>query len=443
MSQSGGIPMADDIFCLEVLRARHGDCLLLHYGTDNQPKLALIDGGPKTVYKPFLRPRLQQLRAERGLDRDTPLRIDLVMLSHIDEDHVFGLLEMTDELLVADQNNQPRIVEVEDLWHNTFDDIVDNDATELTQAVAAGFGAAALHGDLPGDLIADLDLTDQADAVIDTIKIVASVGQGRNLRDNADNLGIERNVEMEGKLITAGPKTKPFKMGGGLSLTVAGPMLDEVKALQKKHNEFLSANPELAQHITASTLAKYADNSPYNLSSIVVLAKSSGKTILFTGDARGDKILEGLELVKIIKPGGTLHVNVLKGPHHGSSNNVSLDFFKRITADHYVFSGDGDFGNPERATLEALAEARGTDPYEIQLTYPIDEIDQARKADWDQHRRDEVKRKKTKPATAVRPEWSAADNSLAAFLEANHDVREKISFVEEDTPHTINLIGHP
>jgi hypothetical protein len=435
--------MADNIFRLEVLRARHGDCLLLHYGTEEQPKLALIDGGPKTVYKPFLRPRLEQLRSERGLDPDTPLRIDLVMLSHIDEDHVFGLLELTGELLDAKRDNEPRIVEVEDLWHNTFDDIIDNDATELTHAVTARFGTAALNGELPGDLIADLDATDQTDAVVDTIKIVASVGQGRNLRDNADNLGIERNVEMKGKLVMASPKTKPFNMDGGLSLTVAGPMLDEVEVLQKKHNEFLKANPELAQHITASALAQYADNSPYNLSSIVVLATSGDKTILFTGDARGDKILEGLELVKIKEPGKTLHVNVLKGPHHGSSNNVSLDFFKRITADHYVFSGDGDFGNPERATLEALAEARGNARYQIHLTYPIDEIDLAREADWEQHRRDEVKRKKTKPGTTVRPEWSFADNSLAAFLKANPKVRKRVSFVELGVPHTIDLVGHP
>lgn len=431
--------MANNVFSLEVLRARHGDCLLLHYGTNTEPKLALIDGGPKTVYKPFLRPRLEQLRRDRGLAQDTPLKIDLMMLSHIDEDHVFGLLELTEELLEAKESNDPRIAEIEDLWHNTFDDIIDNDPTELTRAVTARFGAASLSG----DLTAHLDADDHTDAVVDTIKIVASVPQGRELRDNSDDLGIERNVEMNGKLMMASPKTKPFTMGGGLSLTVAGPMLDEVQKLQKKHNDFLRDNPELAQRITASALARYADNSPYNLSSIVVLAKSGKKTILFTGDARGDKIMQGLELVKIIEPGGSLHVDVLKGPHHGSSNNVSLDFFKRITADHYVFSGDGDFGNPERATLEALVEARGEDPYEIHLTYPLDEIDAARKADWDKHRKDEVKREETKPGTTVRPAWTKAKNSLAAYLADHPDVRERISFVEEGVPHTIDLIGQP
>ena len=54
-----------------------------------------------------------------------------------------------------------------------------------------------------------------------------------------------------------------------------------------------------------------------------------------------------------------------------------------MTADHYVFSGDGEHGNPERATLEMLLDARGTDAgYTIHLTYPVEEIDTERKADW-------------------------------------------------------------
>jgi hypothetical protein len=41
-----------------------------------------------------------------------------------------------------------------------------------------------------------------------------------------------------------------------------------------------------------------------------------------------------------------MHVDILKGPHHGSNRNVERIFFKRITADHYVFSGNGEHGNP-------------------------------------------------------------------------------------------------
>ena len=92
-------------------------------------------------------------------------------------------------------------------------------------------------------------------------------------------------------------------------------------------------------------------------------------------DSSKIQILEGLELGGAIKKGDTLHVDILKVPHHGSSNNLERGFFERITADHYVFSGDGEHGNPERETMEMLFAARGSEPFTIHLTYPIDDID--------------------------------------------------------------------
>ena len=47
-------------FTLDVRRARKGDCLILHYGSKDDPGLALIDGGPSNVYKPHLKPRLAE-----------------------------------------------------------------------------------------------------------------------------------------------------------------------------------------------------------------------------------------------------------------------------------------------------------------------------------------------------------------------------------------------
>ena len=35
------------IFSLEVRRARKGDCLLLHFGSNDDPGLIMIDGGPE------------------------------------------------------------------------------------------------------------------------------------------------------------------------------------------------------------------------------------------------------------------------------------------------------------------------------------------------------------------------------------------------------------
>ena len=188
-------------------------------------------------------------------------------------------------------------------------------------------------------------------------------------------------------------------------MNVVGPMLHEVENLQKVHDKWVKANPD-AVKAPKEALAAYADHSVPNLSSIVVLAEVSHKCISFIGDTRGDKILEGLELAGLIDKGGTLQVDLLKCPRHGSSNNVDSDFFERIVADHYVFSADGEFGNPEPETLEMLTAARDNDDYRIHLTYPVDEIDVARKAEAAKH-----KRKRGPPSRASRRFWPTTPSS--------------------------------
>ena len=55
------------------------------------------------------------------------------------------------------------------------------------------------------------------------------------------------------------------------------------------------------REIADAALAAYVDESVPNLSSIVVLAEWMARRMLLTGDARGDKILEGLELVGLLR----------------------------------------------------------------------------------------------------------------------------------------------
>lgn len=396
-------------FTLDVRRARKGDCLLLHYGSKTEPGLAVIDGGPSNVYEPHLKPRLDQIRKARKLAASVPLPVDLLMVSHIDDDHIKGVLELTKELVEA---AGPPPLRISGLWHNTFDDIIGNNPDKLRAAVTAAFGTASLSGE--GEEIDGLNP--------DVAKVFASVGQGFRLRDDARALKLRVNPQFKGKLIIAKKKGKQIDMGKGLKFTVIGPMNDEVVALQQAHDDFL----EKQQKSSESSLAAFADKSVANLSSVVVLAEVGGRRILFTGDARGDKVLEGLELVGLLKNDekSTIHVDVMKCPHHGSNRNVEPIFFRRITADHYVFSGNGEHGNPERETLEMLWGERGDAKYTVHLTYPVEEIDAERKK--------EVK-KKGKP-------WSPKKQSLAAFLDANPKLAKKITVVHETKPHLINLL---
>ena len=416
-------------FSLDVRRAKKGDCLVLHYGSKANPGLGLIDGGPSQVYGPHLKPRLEEIRKSRKLGPDEPLPVDFMMVSHIDDDHINGILELTKELLEAKAAKKPLPLRIKSVWHNTFDDIIGNNPKELTAAVTAQFGAASLSGE------PDTEGLDP-----DVAKVLASVGQGFRLRDDLRGLKLRVNPEFDGKLVIAKRKAKTIDMGKGLKFTVVGPMHDEIAKLQKDHDTFLKKKEKAG---TAGVLAAFTDNSVANLSSVVVLAEAGKKTMLLTGDARGDKLLEGLELVGLLKKDGksAMHVDVFKGPHHGSDRNAEPILFRRVTADHYVFSGNGEHGNPERETLQMLFDERGDeDDFTIHLTYPIDEIDVGRKEDWAKEQAKEKARKKKNPKVKVRANWSAKKNSLAAFFAAHKKFADKVVIVPTDQPHVINLL---
>ena len=400
------------IFSLDVRRARKGDALLLHYGPPDSPGLAVIDGGPKGVYRPHLRPRLAAVRDQRGLEDHQPLPIDLLMISHVDDDHIQGILDLTRELREA---VGPPFAAIRRLWHNSFDTIIGKLPKELTAGVQAQFGAAALEGDLPAD--ATIEGVDDEDEEVaeSALKVLASIPQGFRLRLDAERLEIPLNPQTDGKLLMA--SSAVVSLPKGLALTVVNPLKPELLALQAKHDAWLQKLKDEGK-TPEEALAAFVDRSVTNLSSVVVLARAGGKTILLTGDARGDKILEALEELGVVPAGGTLRVDVLKVPHHGSANNVAPTFFQRIVADHYVMSGNGEHGNPERQTIEMLRAARGTDPFHLHLTYPLAEIDVERKIDWEREQAKERTRKANGTSTKEpRDDWSPERNGLVAHFE--------------------------
>jgi beta-lactamase superfamily II metal-dependent hydrolase len=424
-------------FTLDVLRARKGDCLMLHYGTTDEPHLMLIDGGPSNVYGPHLKPRIIRVHEAREIDEGEPLPVDVVLVSHVDDDHIKGILDLTKEL----RGNSPDIrLDVGSLWHNSFDDLLRTKPDELM--VEAGFGTAAVGGDVVDfKVLAGVDDIEkiEVDTVDEhqTLEVLSSVAQGRQLRLDAEELEWKPNKKFRGKLILSSDASKPLTLDGGLKVAVIGPMQPELLALQKAHDEWLKDQKAKKKKTPEAALAAFVDASVANLSSVVLLVEAGGKTMLLTGDARGDKILEGMELVGLLEEGGKTHVDILKVPHHGSQNNMETIFFERVTADHYVFSGNGEHGNPERETLEMLLEARGADAaYTIHLTYPLDETDEAREADWNKEQAKEKKRKKKQP----REDWSADKHSLTEFFNANPKLKAKLRIVDKKEPHLINLL---
>jgi hypothetical protein len=334
------------VFTLEALRAGQGDSLLLHYGDDSDPRICIIDGGPGVVFGDALRPRLMALRdrfvQDGHLTADDPLRVDLIMVSHLDDDHIGGVLALTDDLL-ADPNQAPWLT-TKAVWNNTFADLADDKEGILEKAKAPNPDAA--H--------------------------VVSVGQGRKLRTAVEQLGWPINVPFEDLVQAPEKGGHRVTLDAETDLLVLSPRSDQVATLRKEWEK--QAARLRKKETSTAEVVEYIDRSPFNLSSIVCLARQQDRTMLLTGDARGDHVLAGLEAAGVLKD-GALHVDILKMPHHGSVRNVAEEFFQKITADHYVISANGSDGNPETKTLDMITASRAGDDFAVHLTYSRGEGD--------------------------------------------------------------------
>ena len=320
------------MFKLHAINAFCGDALLLEYGTTANPRFLLVDGGPAETWPRHLQAALSQVK-QQGQD------LELVILSHVDNDHVIGLLDYFAEL----QAGTGGLPAAKELWHNTFQATLDPNGTlairfqgMMTRARAQVMGTAA--------------------------NAVNGIAEGNSLRLKAQLVGVPIKPSATGEPITVDNAGAPWQ-SDNLTLHVVGPTKANLKALQKEWEDWLDEHDaDVDPYVMAN-----ADRSVPNLSSIMVLAEADNKRLLLTGDGRSDHLLDGLKMAGLLDAQGSLHVDVLKLAHHGSDRNVTKTFFKKVTADVYLASADGTNGNPDLATLIWIVEAAEAQGRQIRL----------------------------------------------------------------------------
>lgn len=328
------------LFSLEALNAREGDCLLLLYGTARRPRVVVIDGGPRVTCAESLTPRLLELRERLGYGHD-PLPVELLVVTHVDSDHIGGALALTASLRAARSEGRPSVV-IKELWHNSFDDVLGRSEVEDAVAFVDALPPAERKG------------------------MVASVGEGRTLRGDAEALGVAINAEFAGLVARGDTGGAEVPCGDGLTLTIVGPARAQLEAFQREWD----AARKAARRGEGRTAGLALDSSEFNLASITMLAECGERSMLLAGDARGDHVIAGLEVAGKLPAGGTMFVDVMKLPHHGSCRNVTPELLRRVIADTYVISADGKHGNPDLETLERLSAARVGAAYTVVCTFP-------------------------------------------------------------------------
>jgi beta-lactamase superfamily II metal-dependent hydrolase len=335
---------------LSVIQAEYGDCLLLKFGSPSKPAHILIDGGPSGTYPKHLHLELEKIRQANGC-------LELMILSHVDNDHIIGLLEMLADMAKQRAAHKPDLVPVRAIWHNAFEQ-AEGRRAGLTARIDAGLGGV------------DGMTFSAANAVTFGIK------EGSKLVTAARQLNIPLNPNIPGAVITTQSQPDPVIIGD-LKLWVIGPTPENLAALKEKWLAWLETYEKRAP-FADGVEAEKIDRSVPNLSSIMLLAQVGQRKILLTGDATSDDVLEGLRQRGFLDSKGRLKVDVIKLPHHGSVRNMRRAFFEQVTAKTYVISANGRDGNPDLATLIWLVTTAKSQRRKIKIvaTNATETIDQ-------------------------------------------------------------------
>ena len=304
---------------VEMLPAGNGDALWVEYGSSDAPYRILIDGGVQGTGK-LLRERTAGLP-------DGDRRFDLIVLTHVDADHIAGLLAV---LEATDLD-----FGVCDFWMNGWKHVA------------------------PDQLGAE-----QGERLTRLV-------QRRELPWNEAFHGRAVVVPEIGDLPTA---TLP----GGLRLTVLSPSQEQLWALAPEWERAIQKLGPPDEVVTEAVeepdllggrpnpdrLAKarfYEDGAIPNGTSIGLLLEYQRRTVLLGADAHPSRLAVSIENLLEARGLRRLELDAYKVSHHGSAGNTSPRLLDLISCPTYLFSTNGvQHGHPDQeAVAGSSAEIEG------------------------------------------------------------------------------------
>ncbi|WP_196250174.1 AVAST type 1 anti-phage system MBL fold metallo-hydrolase Avs1a [Chromobacterium violaceum] len=334
---------------------KNGDAFLI----DASGSHILIDAGYASTFNEYIMPDLMHLSQAGG-------RLDLLICTHIDADHIGGVIEFISSNGTSGARS---IVEVNEVWHNSLRSLPASHGPSGSASDRQVLEAIQRRGFL---------LPRGFEPAANPI----SAKQGSSLARLLKQHGYLWNSGDGTTCMTA--KQVPHVLPSGAQILLIGPTvprLEELRAwwihemrklsykgtaplceLTEDAYEMLcastgqSAQP-VAKTISASSVrsleeAFVADTSPTNGSSIAVIVRVGGKKALFLGDAWAADVVEQVKQHQ----SGTdpIMFDAVKVSHHGSLHNTNVELLALIDAPVYLISSDGSrHGHPD---FEVLAE---------------------------------------------------------------------------------------
>lgn len=359
------------MFRIEMLPAAHGDCLWIEYGTGQQPRRILIDGGPAHAY-PALRERLLHLPAD---DR----HFELLVITHIDGDHIEGVIRL---LLDAEALN----CRFERIWFNGRDQL-----NKVFDPAGAPLGA--VQGEMLGLLIADYEertgqrawnagLPDGIATVDRNAGKLPAVDLADGCRLTLLSPDHERLLDLKdrwrdelrkARIASGDEAALRLALSNARNLRPLGDVLGGEAETDADRFEL----PDPAGRDLATGLADTlggdgepgadapfgGDNSAANGSSIAVLLEypqdDPAVRLLLAGDA-WPAVLEASVDQLLGSSKQKLSLTAFKLPHHGSAANASASLLQKLRCTNYLVSTSGAvFRHPHARTIELLLAEHG------------------------------------------------------------------------------------
>lgn len=310
---------------IKFLKAFKGDSILLSFiDSENIERNILIDGGTGSTYFENKSRKKGELYTIIELIKSENKRIDLLILTHIDDDHIGGILRW----IAKDQDAFKLIDKV---WFNSGKSIAEYLESLVNE---------------------ELELT------LDIFKDrLTSVKQAKTFEDYL----LENNI-WDRKIILKELSCEK----NGLKIQILSPSVKKLEKLlnefrKPKHSYFTSGEEQdwgipLSDFIIEESSEEYKfdeDDSVPNGSSIAFILTFNEKNYVFLGDSHSTDIIESLK-VNYSKE-NPLIAELLKLSHHGSCRNTNKELLEIIKTDNYIVSSDGTSDNlPNKRTFARI-----------------------------------------------------------------------------------------
>lgn len=369
---------------IKMLPACAGDCFLLHF---NNHVNILIDTGYQATYRTYLKPQLERLRQMGEC-------IDLMVVTHIDGDHIGGAIEFLKE------NKECRchqIIEIREIWYNAchhaippgtdINTLTDEQQSDLQKIANRHQGVtfqrevrrkeiSYAQGDSLVSLLYKLNYARIWNAHFQGHAISTSVSKPYCLNDIVIHiLSPTDNVlhNLFDKWLSNLRKYNPkFPVSNNIIFEEAYEQYVKGLPLDNTYRKAIGATSlSLRELVNSPLVCSCPDRSESNISSIAILIEYQEKRLLFLADASDQLVLESLK--KLYPSSDNLCFDVIKLSHHGSSkNNFSL--LEKVKARKYLFSSDGKRnGHPSLATVAKIIQTN-KDNKILYFNYPLEHM---------------------------------------------------------------------